>query len=217
MNTKRFIALAGVCLLLAASANAAAISVNMNGSAFTDPGIALGTTAGVVPVINWNNITDLDTAITYWDNSKTDTTLGVGVVDGGMDTFNTGGTADERLGSDWVNGYTRLNLTNVPYAVYDLYIYNSTYGGTGAITFTNPGGPAQVMIFPGSGSPLNFTPTFQLDVNYVVFSGLTADATVLVTGDPRGLSAFQIVEITEPATMSLLAIGGIALLRRKRK
>ena len=55
--------------------------------------------------------------------------------------------------------------------------------------------------------------------NYVVFRGLTAsDVTIDDTMDTYYvyMNGFQVVEVPEPLTMSLLALGGLALVRRRR-
>ena len=91
--------------------------------------------------------------------------------------------------------------------------YTALVGSANLATVTATGGTA---------AP--FT-DFVEGVDYAVFTGVQSDATGefsgtynRIDGQPHtGLAGVQVVLVPEPATMSLLALGGIAMLRRRKK
>jgi hypothetical protein len=174
-SAKRIVTLAGVCLILAASANAESISVNMDHTNYGAPAMAPDTIAGVVPAMNWNNVVNRDTYITFNDDSGAATELDVMVFATKDGAMSGGGTPNQLLGLDFAKDYGGLALWSVPYPKYDLYIYNSSLLGqpSSIITFTIAGASQHVMTYtPGPYE------TLEKDKNYVVFYGLTGDVEV---------------------------------------
>ena len=226
---KSLVAMA-VVLLVATTASADVISVS-----FYDADPALGVIgdneAGVVRVGNW---TDWNTALSalsdFKDNLGNPTTADGSIV-GGTDTYAVANLmvdpGDNALlaGHWYIPGATStLALTDIPYAEYDLYVYyNANQAGTIDFTIqgtslsltgldTAAGLEDSAFVIADAGN--------SIPGNYVLFEGLTdLDVTLDATAVTNGyayINGVQIVEIPEPMTMSLLALGGLALLRRRR-
>lgn len=188
------------------------ISVNYNTQA-TGP-LESGTSpvtgpAGVVAAANWNNISSQGTGgfltptQTFVDDSAANTTLTVALSGGTPDTWWTGGTEDQKIYGDWAKLGTAsqtLTLSSIPYAKYDLYIYESHYA-TGEIVGFTIGATTKTLTNTG-GNPLGGT-THRLNDTYVKFSGLSGSSTAVTikaTSGEAGLAGFQIVEqVADPS------------------
>ena len=138
----------------------------------------------------------------------------------------------------------KVSITNVQYEKFDLYVYlatDQTFSNDTInamlrdITNTtiihpriytdgvNPNSNVQ-LIQDTANSRFNVTQ----GSNYIVFEGLTLSEFV-IAGEPRAphgsaerlhratIAGFQIVEVPEPASIALLSLGGLALLKRKQK
>lgn len=192
---------------------------------------------------NWNNLSgaSLDDTAIYDDGS----TIGGGFAVTPSDTsFSNRGNPsdnDEFLFNTVkdVSGTYTVVVDNIPFAVYDLYIYRrseatdraggfSVDGGTTTYYLGDvPGSHAGNPDATGSGYVLSTDTTFGGgasdvdDGNYTVISGLTAsDITILATAygpTPRNkFAGFQIVEVPEPSSLALLGIGSLLIARRRR-
>jgi len=115
---------------------------------------------------------------------------------------------------------TVAGFRNIPYAAYDVYVYyNSAAITDNYQTFTIVENGMSAV-----GSELTTTPDagFVLsngtnDANYVKFSNVNLSAFTIQASATSGYSyfnGFQIVEVPEPMTLCLLALGGL-FLRRK--
>jgi hypothetical protein len=123
-----------------------------------------------------------------------------------------------------------VTLSQIPYAQYDVYVYFSSdaSGRIGSITdgttkyYFSTLGSASI-----SGPDALLTQTTDTSnafplANYARFSGETAGSLTLTCdalgGNDQwlGIAGFQVVEVPEPGTMALLAIGGLALVRFRR-
>ncbi len=212
-------------LLAAVNAHAAIISVNYDVIG-TTPALAPADIAGAVPAANWNNVEasatgqEFNYGITYVDNLGSATTLTVAASSGTGDTWNTAGTPDDIIFGDKSNfagGTQTLTLSDVPYALFDVYIYSS-YFSNEVVSFTVG---ATTHILSNTFTPQNTPdPNFVLNDTYVKFTGLSGD--VVVSMEPTlgslHLSGFQIVDaIPEPSTFFLAALAPALLLIRRRR
>lgn len=226
MKTKT-IAIAGTVMALLASVpawGATAISVNYDIAGGNTTSLGAADVAGVVPVDNWNNVQAANAGaaynygITYTDDLGASTSLTVAATGGTADTWNTGGTNDEKIFGDKDNlaNNSTLTLTNVPYALYDLYIYSSGFGNE-MVAFTI-GANTQTLVntFTPQFNP-GADPDFVQNDTYVKFMNLTGDSAVSMTGTEIALGGFQIVPVPEPSSTLLIALGGIGLLSRRRR
>jgi hypothetical protein len=207
-----------------------------------------GDYAGVVSANNWNNSWPSNPTSNLIDNSGAATTLGLNYgptsyaysIQGSHPGADANGTFNKEL----LNGYLNdgpagwnppvtssfINLSSIPYAQYDIYVYFSsdTAGriGTvsdGAVTYSF----ATVGATSISGANAVFAQTTDTGVlyptaNYAVFSGLTGSSQT-ITESPlindawSGIAGFQIVAVPEPSTMALAALGGLGLVLFRRR
>ncbi len=101
------------------------INVGANGA------IGASDTAGVVPADHWNDLTGASNpaASNLADADGVATTLDVAFTGNG-NTFNNNGTPDQTMLSGFLVGATmRVDLTEVPFEEYDVYVYYAGFGG----------------------------------------------------------------------------------------
>jgi hypothetical protein len=202
INTTYFAADTGILLNLATTASV--ISVNYGKTTDILGGTSM---AGLVPATNWNTIVVANyqtPSQTFYDNNN-NAISGFTVTNSnsGNNSWSTGDITkpNQTLFADWcldLNSSTPATMTfqNIPYQVYDLYVYQSTYGypngkfiiGTVTNNINQPSG--------SSGSQSPFTAFIQ-GTNYVKFTGLTGSSQVMTVintgGYDLGVGAFQIV------------------------
>jgi len=234
-----FLSILAVVVLISVSAQAGLISVNCaEGSkdAPRDDQTVLATeTAGYGPYVagNWNNV-QLDAsgmALMDGTGAASGAVINFQVANGWGDNTADGTVAgandkiargyfDDTATSDGIG--VDIEVTNVPYALYDVVLYLGTDASHTSYTPMTVGGMTQ------TAAPLEQFGTlggWVLDKNVLVYSGLTGsildielpDRWIDGDGSARGsISGFQVVQVPEPCTIALLSLGGLALIRRRK-
>lgn len=241
MNLKTWIvgAAAAGCLTLTGFANAASIGVNF-GSDYTGGGgvlnLAPTDSAGVVAQQNWNNAAGANSgaALNLIDDSGAATTASVVWSSNNLWGGGAAATADEKLMAGWLDdgvAGASVTVSNIPYALYDVYVYFSAdngNAGNGGHAVIDGASFNSVGVFTnlnaGNGTFFNGHvdgSTGAVDPSYHLAAGLN-NATLTVTSTrPAGfrgaIAGVQIVDvIPEPASVALLGLGGLLMLRRRR-
>ena len=202
-----------------------------------DASLEADDTAGVVSQANWNNAADVAGMLTdAVDNSGAASTLDVSWATDESWSWNTPvGTTDGELMSGWVSKNTAgetatVDISEIPYANYDLYIYAAHDRVDNTVTFSESNGAFSPItntenVTPESlaANPFVYTSDRAAGVgNFIHVPGLTADTLNIefsnAASDRAGFAGFQIVAVPEPSSMISpgVAIGVLALFRRRR-
>lgn len=228
-----------VFLGAAASLSAASIGFSFNSDRDNATAVMTSTTvAGVVPSTGWVNTDGGGNATA----GATGTLVNNGVTvdwssNGTWNTNNGAGNGDNILMNGYVDainagGAAQINLTGLSAMFagsYDVYVYFGSDGNgrTGAVA--GPGATFDFSTFSNQGGvePFPFVQTTSTDgsnpdANYALFSGLTGDAQTfdLIRGSSNsGFHGVQIVGnlIPEPSSCLLIGVGGLLMMRRRRK
>jgi hypothetical protein len=225
---------------LVAPAMATTVSVNLTGGRGGPPGYALGASevAGVVPAINWNNLSanadgnvSNDGSDTLLDSTGAATMVSVAWASVGPWAFD---TSEEVGNSQMFNGYidnfSELRTVTISGLdaglAYSIYVYSDgdNEGNLRRGTFSMGGVTTEVIDEDGdfSGSFVEVPAGTVGAGNYTVFevSGATTydlDFQGITTDIPRlALNGLQIVSVPEPSSAVFSALGLLTLLRRRR-
>ncbi len=226
MNIRKATTLAAIAATVTtASASSIAVSFNRN----NDEVFLATDTVGLVAQSNWNQTTPSNArpatgAIAdIIDDAGTTTTADLSWNAHG--TWANGGlaTPSAQMLKGYLddNGPTGINIdiTNIPYASYDVYLY-----------FNNDFGGGTTSLFDIDVNSTNYTTSGSFTQpqagvfdsgNSIIVTGLSGDLN-LSSGERTNpgistITGFQIVEVPEPSSTALLGLGGLALLLRRRK
>lgn len=207
------------CLAMASLVNEAraisGISVNYDVPGST-PLMLPSEVAGVVPLVNWNNVSSTNTGgltaptQTFHNNSGIDISGFTVTLSSSLgSSWNTTGTGDKKLFGDWaLSGGGTLTLVNIPYTTYDIYVYFMGFGGNDTVNYTI-GSDTQTLVEAGT-TPGTFASHVQ-NQTYVKFTGLSGSSQTMtvtgVSGGESGVAAIQIVQ-TSASTYSILPSAG---------
>ncbi|MCX6868233.1 MAG: hypothetical protein NTV46_18905, partial [Verrucomicrobia bacterium] len=212
-----------------------AISVNVGG--FDTVHDVTGS-LGVVSAANWNNLTTVANATgsNLMDDSGASTTLDISFSGWNNDTFNAWGDSRADMYSNFLHhqgdtmGNATVNLTQIPYATYDVYIYYNGFVTKQVQAWTDGVTTLYGLRGPNSGGGLSGYIQYQTtseatalaDVaggtaggNYLKFTGLTGSSLTLTSlGLPNqagfeqdGISGLQIVNTTPANTYNTWIAG----------
>jgi hypothetical protein len=214
--------------------------------------------AGVVPVGNWNNAPSgsSDTNVSLVDDSgaASSTTMDFSAPGAwSVGTDGAGSPADKKMMTGYLdmsgNGSGQtidVSFADIPYALYDVYVYHSSSGGPNRSMSVTLNGSTTV--YTRNLSPANTFDGFLLDQhdtldasnasadggNYVMFSRVSGDVLSIVaqgigasdggypgSGDTRRgpIQGIQIHEVPEPSALLLAAAGilGLVCIGRRMK
>jgi hypothetical protein len=212
----------------------------------SDTSIPAATVDGVVPQANWNNIQanwdKINGSGALVDSAGNATTAVVHAPGNGFTFWWVNNSNAEPLlngpwGGDDGSGGTNptdcnTKITGIPYATYDIIFYVNENGPGDMVRKawldSNPG---TIYYFGSPGDTIStFVEITNTDStqhplgNYIRFTGLSVDTQVLNTmGDAGGTNSesggFQIIDtsVPEPMTMSLLVLGAVGMIARRRR
>ncbi|GAT33054.1 PEP-CTERM protein-sorting domain-containing protein [Terrimicrobium sacchariphilum] len=202
-----------------------------------------GDFAGVVPQSHWNNTTGgSGTVLDLLDDAGN--TTAVGVTWSSSNTWRawTGGAdnGDQRLLQGYLDGGSNgvpaaVTVSNIPFSVYNVYVYinrdgdnsTSTYTVNGQSQTVTPGAYATTLSLAGPAAP--GVPNASTAGTYILFTNVTGSSLSLLTSNaasyPQSLdwrspvNGIQIVAVPEPAAGALagfaIAAGAMLVIRRK--
>ncbi len=225
MKATKILSTLATTLLLASFTTSFAAVVNIdinNGGSATYSGVGAAPDLGTT----WNSVNNPATgqggtfssgALVDSNGTLTTITFSAGVAEasatwgGGGDLFNDGIRAFNGNSASFTVGGLNSALT------YNIYLYSSNGNGTGeGASFTISGYGTQVINGTAGG------PSYVLNANYVVFSGITGVTSLSGTytdanyTDHGPFNGLQIEAIPEPSAALLGGLGLLALLRRRR-
>lgn len=211
------------------------IGVNFSGTA-NDGGpagctpctLSAGDMAGVIAQGNWNNESGISgTAASLLNNLGVSTTATLSWTSGG--TWGNGlaaanvGNTNAMLLNNYLDGGANgiaaaLTLTNIPYALYDVYVYIQRDNCCAFSDYTVNGQTQRVVTSGTSAGPGFMLASSSGMGNYVHFSDLSGDLHLSANLDPADLRSaidgIQVVQVfaPEPGSFLLLALASAALL-----
>ncbi|MBB5350868.1 hypothetical protein HNR46_001102 [Haloferula luteola] len=235
MKSRKHTMMAPSLVLLGFSvASAATISWNYDNNGT----LASSNIAGVVPVDHWSNSWPDNPTIDLVDDTGAATTLDITTASnsgswsqGGHPGQDTDTTYNREMLNGYLNGTgansSSVEISQVPYAVYDLYVYfaSDDHARSGTVTdgtTTFSFGVLDGMVSGGNALLVETTDTGTgyPEANYAVFRGLTTSSVTLSTsfmnaGEYGGIAGFQVVSVPEPSVVLLGALGILGIRRRR--
>ncbi|MCF7730620.1 MAG: hypothetical protein K9N23_02990 [Akkermansiaceae bacterium] len=216
---------------------AKAISINVGGF---DTAHDVTGTLGVVPVASWNNLTTVASAVgtNLMDDAGATSTMDISFTGWNKDTFNAWGDARADMYSNFLHhqgdamGDAVVNLAQIPYASYDVYIYYTGFVAKQVQAWTDGVTTLYGLRGPNPGGGLSGYVPYQTTSeataladaaggsaggNYLKFTGLTGSSLTLTSlGLPDqagfeqdGLAGLQVINTT-PANTYATWISGFS-------
>ena len=219
----------------AASAASIGISFGADAAGGGNPNLAPGDSVGVISAVNWNNANGVAGTINgAVDSSGAATGLDVTWASDESWSYGTPlGSTDAKLMSGWISMNTTdkdgtVNISSIPYALYDLYIYSAHDRVDTTTRFTETNGAfseftiiEDITVASLAADPFVYNNAAGGPGNYVRLPNMTADTLNIVFDNPNsnraGFAGFQIVEIPEPSSAILFGLSGLALVMRRRR
>jgi len=215
-------------LVSPSSASASTISINFRGDGDSTYQLAPSDVAGVVPASNWNDVTGTSgtgIALKNGAGSNSGASLAFDAGDNGVIAGPSGN--DQKMMFSYIHEGASATVSSLSLAdPYDVYVYfwdedsknlpeditltSSSYTKTFYVKEETTPYPGYVRAYNTVAPPVGTRDAG----TYVVFTGVTGSSFTVDTGGEE-LNGIQITP--EPATLSLLALGGLALLRRRNK
>lgn len=242
-------ALMSAALFIASSATVRAASIGVSFAPVASGHLLPpGASAGVTPQTNWQNITATPiSGVILNDNNGAATTAALSAsAPGGFVGFGNY-TPSAVVGDEWLmetnlaaSGTMSFTIASIPYAAYDLIVYNlplfsnvlytytvgatSYFGRSPAVSPTSAG-----YVDNNGGTPFTFTqatstssgsPT--LNSTYTRFDGLTGSSVTFSVTGGNGIAytnGFQLVEVIPEPSRAVLLLGGLLAIfgRRARR
>jgi hypothetical protein len=219
--TSRILGLLATTAILAGVANAAVVQVDVN----SDPG-------SPAPA-GWNALDDpVDVIDDLLDTEGSATGIGIetsGWTDSGRGGYR--GSYAEVAAEDYFfigggsSATVTLTVTNAAES-YIIEIWSSRSGGPGPSDWTVNGSFGDATDTDNNihnGDDFDAVVNGYNGADIMTFSGVTADGSnqIVISATARAnyglLNAIRVTEVPEPATMSVLGLGGLVLLRRRKR
>jgi hypothetical protein len=231
-----------VCLSAQSSAQSIGVNFGENNATSTLPS---STAAGLVQQTNFNNFTTgslTNAALVSNNGQATTATLtlnGAGTYNAIRNPTPVPADGNEILNNGFVfGGSITLTVSNIPYPVFDLYIYqllDPNASGSNRVTTTTVNGVSYYSTSPTAASagyidgdattPYTYVPITSTDSasptqgNYIRLQNLTGPNISFTATAPgnAGVNGFQIVAVPEPASAGLLALAALGFGARRRR
>ena len=186
--------------------------------------------AGVVAATNWNNSYPNDPVANLLDNTGVPTSVAIAYNSYGtwsIQNSHPGADANGSYNKELLNGYlnsgagqipttSSVNLTQIPFSYYNLYVYFSsdTAGRTGTVTdgtttysFSTTGS-SSITAANAVLARTTDTGTGYPAANYALFAGISGGTKTITCNIPLfgGIAGFQLVPQTDPLPDAILSI-----------